>query len=312
MPFRRKDLPPLDEYAVNPQQLETGLQALKKRQRNLMLLGVVSSAVLTASGIGLFALQDFIYSFFGLTLQVEQLHMPASADAALASLGQQPDYLISLLSWFGWLFLKLFASFFGAFFAVYLLRKFKFFYVRFQSFMLKFVGWLMAFIVIWSGLSYAQHDWKSAQYEEYRQIVQYDKNIQDSEIARYLADTQLAAPVKSYLLAQTALLHDPADRAAAIPQVQALIKAEKNDPHFLDYGFKPEQLWTMQNQLFNQTLTPMAQSVSKQAAQAELLNRAAYWVLLAIIAIAAVVSLTLFALSARIKSRAVRIEQRIR
>ncbi|MEG2358230.1 hypothetical protein [Acinetobacter sp.] len=305
-------MPPLDEYAVNPQQLETGLHALKKRQRNLMLLGVASSAVLTASGIGLFALQDFIYSFFGLTLQVEQLHMPASADAALASLGQQPDYLVSLLSWFGWLFLKLFASFFGAFFAVYLLRKFKFFYVRFQSFMLKFVGWLMAFIVIWSGLSYAQHDLKSAQYEEYRQIVQYDKNIQDSEIARYVADAQLAAPLKSYLLAQTALLHDPADRAAAIPQVRALIKAEKNDPHFLDYGFKPEQLWTMQNQLFNQTLTPMAQSVSKQAAQAELLNRAAYWVLLAIIAIAAVVSLTLFALSARIKSRAVRIEQRIR
>lgn len=312
MPFRRSDLPPLDEYAVNPQQLETGLQALKKRQRNLMLLAVASSAVLTASVIGLFALQDFVYSFFGLTLQVEQLHMPASADAALASLGQQSDYFISLLSWFGWLFLKLCASFFGAFFAVYLLRKFRFFYLRFQSFVLKFVGWLLAFIVIWSGLSYAQHDLKSDQYEAYQQIVQYDKNIQDSEIARYLADAQLAAPVQSYLLAQTALLHHPADRAAAIPQVQALIKAEKNDPDFLDYGFKPEQLWTMQNQLFGQTLTPMAQSVSKQAAQAELLNRVAYWALLAIIAVAAVISLTLFALSARIKSRAVRIEQRIR
>ena len=117
--------------------------------------------------------------------------------------------------------------------------------------------------------------------------------------------------MKSYLLAQTALLHHPADRAAAIPQVQALIQAEKNDPQFLEYGFKPEQLWTMQHQLFQKTMTPMAQSVSKQAAQAELLNSTLRWVLMFVIALATLLSLILYALARQIKNRTVRIEQRI-
>lgn len=304
-------MPPLDEYAVQPQQLETGLKTLKRRQRNLMLLGITSSIVLTASIIGLFVQQDFVYSFFGLTAQVEQLHMPSSVDGGLASLSQQSDYFINLLSWFGWLFLKLFASFFGAFIAVHLLKKIRFFYVRFQSFVLKFVSWLISFMLIWGSLTYVQYDWNHDRNAEFQQLVQYDKNIQESEISHYLDESDLAQPIQNYLLAQTALLHHPADRAAAIPYVQALIKAEKNDPQFLDYGFKPEQLWTMQNQLFQKTITPMAQSVSKQAAQAELLNGALRWVLWAVIAFSAILSLCLFALASQIKKRTIRIEQRI-
>lgn len=304
-------MPPLDDYALNPQQLQNGLQILKKRQRNLMLLTAASAAALIASVIGLFVQQEFVYSFFGLTTQVEQLHLPSSIAGDFASLGHQSDYFINLLSWFGWLFLKLFAAFVGAFIAVHLLRKIRFFYVRFQSFVLKFVGWLIAFMLIWGALTYVQYDWNSGQNQEYQQLVQYDKNIQDSEISHYLTDSDLPAPVKSYLLAQTALLHHPADRAAAIPQVQALIQAEKNDPQFLEYGFKPEQLWAMQHQLFQKTMTPMAQSVSKQAAQAELLNSALRWVLMFVIALAAVLSLILYALALQIKNRTVRIEQRI-
>ncbi len=304
-------MPPLDEYAVQPLQLETGLQILKKRQRNVMLLALSSTAVLIAAVIGLFIQQDFVYSFFGLTTQVQQLHIPSSADAGLADLGHQSDYFVSLLSWFGWLLLKLFTAFFGAFFAVHLLRKIRFFDQRFQSFVLKFVGWLISLIVIWSGLSYVQYDLNKDAQGEFQKAVYYEKNIQDSEIADYLKKSDLPAPVQSYLLAQTALLHHPADRAAAIPEVQALVKAEKSDPHFLEYGFKPEQLWTMQNQLFNQILTPMAQSVSTQVAQAELLNRAAHWVLLLLIALSACASLILYALSSRLKGRTLRIEQRI-
>ncbi|OTG91904.1 hypothetical protein [Acinetobacter sp. ANC 3813] len=304
-------MPPLDEFAVQPQQLETGLKTLKKRQRNLMLLGITSTVLLTASIIGLFVQQDFIYSFFGLTSQVEQLHMPNSVDGSLASFGHQSDYFVNLLSWFGWLFLKLFASFFGAFIAVYLLRKIRFFYLRFQSFVLKFVGWLIAFMLIWGSLTYVQYDWNQGRNAEFQQLVQYDKQIQDSEISHYLADSDLAQPVQNYLLAQTALLHHPADRAAAIPYVQALIKAEKNDPQFLEYGFKPEQLWTMQNQLFQKTITPMAQSVTQQVAQADLLNSALRWVLLAVIALTAFLSLVLFLLASQIKNRAARIEHRI-
>ena len=304
-------MPPLDEFAVQPKQLEIGLKTLKKRQRNLMLLGIMSSVLLSASVIGLFVQQDFIYSFFGLTAQVEQLHIPSSADSGLASLGHQSDYFVNLLSWFGWLFLKLFASFFGAFIAVHILKKIRFFYIRFQSFVLKFVGWLICFMLIWGSLTYVQYDFNHDRNAEFQQLVQYDKNIQDSEISHYLADSDLAQPIHSYLLAQTALLHHPADRAAAIPYVQSLIKAEQSDPHFLEYGFKPEQLWTMQNQLFQKTITPMAQSVTKQAAQAELLNSALRWVLLAFIALTAFLSMVLFLLASQIKSRAARIEHRI-
>ncbi|CAM4109787.1 hypothetical protein [Acinetobacter pragensis] len=304
-------MPPLDEYAVNPQQLEAGLKTLKNRQRNLLLLSIASTVVLFVAVIGLFMQQALVYSFFGLTMQVEQLHLPSSVNSDFASLGHQSDYFINLLSWFGWLFLKLFAAFFGAFIAVYLLRKIRFFYVRFQSFVLKFVSWLIAFMLIWGSLTYVQYDWNSGRNEEFQQVVHYDKNIQDSDMARYLAESDLPEPVKSYLLAQTALLHHPADRAAAIPYVQALIKAEKNDPQFLEYGFKPEQLWTMQNQLFQQTLTPMAKSVSTQVAQAELLNNALKWALLAVTVLSALMSLILFALAHQLKSRTLRIQQRI-
>lgn len=86
-------------------------------------------------------------------------------------------------------------------------------------------------------------------------IVHYEKHIQESELARYLQDADMATPVKAYLLAQTALMHHPAiDKDAAIPEVLALVKAEQQDPQFLQYGFKPEQLWTMQQQKFMEKL----------------------------------------------------------
>ena len=149
-------MPPLDEYAVNPQQIESGVVALKKRQRNVMLLCISSTIIFLASVVALFLQHDFVYSFFGVTTEIKQLHMPISIDSHLAALGQHSDYFTSLLSWFGWLILKLFVSFVGAFFVIHFLKKIRFFYIRFQSFILKFVGWLIAFIVLWSGLTYLQ------------------------------------------------------------------------------------------------------------------------------------------------------------
>jgi hypothetical protein len=304
-------MPPLDEYAVRPQQIEAGLVTLKKRQRNVVLLGITTSVFLIASVIGLFVQQDFVYGFFGLTTQVEQLHLPSSIDAQLMDFGQQPDYFVNLLSWFGWLFLKLFVAFIGSFFVIHLLRKIRFFQIRFQSFVLKFVGWIIAFIVLWGGLTYVQYDLKSDHAGEYQQLVHYDKNIQESEISHYLKASEIATPVKNYLLAQTALLHQPADRATAIPYVQALIQAEQQDPQFLSYGFKPEQLWSMQNQLFDKTITPMAQSVSQQVAQAKVLSTVVYWALLFAIALFLVMSLLLFVLSSNLKNRIQRIGQHL-
>ena len=92
-------MPPLDEYAVSPGEIKQGVVALKKRQRNLMLLGITSSTVFIASIIGLFFQQDLVYGFFGLSTEVQQLHLPVSVDATLASIGDSPDYFFSLLSW---------------------------------------------------------------------------------------------------------------------------------------------------------------------------------------------------------------------
>lgn len=304
-------MPPLDEYAVNPQQIESGVVALKKRQRNVMLLCISSTTVFLASVVALFLQHDFVYSFFGVTTELKQLHMPISIDSHLAALGQHSDYFTSLLSWFGWLILKLFVSFVGAFFVIHFLKKIRFFYIRFQSFILKFVGWLIAFIVLWSGLTYLQYDLKHDENDAYAEAIQYDKNIQQSELAQYLQQADLDEPVKAYLLAQTALLHKPADKDAAIPQVLALVKAEKSDPHFIEYGFKPEQLWTMQHQLYGKTLTPMAESVSRQVDQAAQMSAFVKILIIAVLIVSAVLSLILFFLAQHLKGRALRVEQRL-
>ena len=304
-------MPPLDEYAVNPQQIESGVVALKKRQRNVMLLCISSTTIFLASVVALFLQHDFVYSFFGVTTELKQLHMPISIDSHLAALGQHSDYFTSLLSWFGWLILKLFVSFVGAFFVIHFLKKIRFFNIRFQSFILKFVSWLIAFIVLWSGLTYLQYDLKHDENDAYAKAIQYDKNIQQSELAQYLQQADLDEPVKAYLLAQTALLHKPADKDAAIPQVLALVKAEKSDPHFIEYGFKPEQLWTMQHQLYGKTLTPMAESVSRQVDQAAQMSAFVKILIIAIVIVSAVLSLILFFLAQHLKGRALRVEQRL-
>ncbi|WP_180138934.1 hypothetical protein [Acinetobacter sp. YH12043] len=304
-------MPPLDEYAVNPQEIKQGVVALKKRQRNLMLLGLTTSTVCIASVIGLFFQQEMVYGFFGLSTQLQQLHLPVSVDANLASIGDSPDYFFALLSWFGWLILKIFTSFIGAFFLVGLLKKFRFFYVRFQSFILKFVGWLISFIVIWSGLTYWQYDLRNDREDAYQQVVYYDSNINDSEVARYLVDSDIASPVKSYLLAQTALLHKPVDLSAARPYVAQVVEAERQDNKFEQYGFKPEQIWTMQQQVYGKSLTPVAQSVDRQAQQAEQVSKITNVIIIGIAILFALLSLIIFVLANSIKGRSLRIEQRI-
>lgn len=304
-------MPPLDEYAVKPQDIKQGVIALKRRQRNLMLLGLTTSTVFIASLISLFFQQELVYGFFGLSTEVQQLHLPVSVDAALASIGDSPDYFFSLLSWIGWLIIKFFSSFIGAFIVISLMKKLRFFYVRFQSFVLKFVAWLIAFILIWSGLTYWQHDLRNDQDDAYQQVVYYDSNINDSEIARYLADSEIAAPVKSYLLAQTALLHKPVDLSAARPYVAQVVEAEKKDAKFEQYGFKPEQIWTMQQQVYGKSLTPVAQSVERQAQQADEVTKIVNIVIIGIAILSALLSLILFLLAHSIKGRSLRIEQRI-
>ena len=307
-------MPPIDEYALKPQQIESGLKTIKQRQRNLMLMSFMSISVLIVAAVALFIQQDLVYSFFGLSLTVQQLHIPVSTGELSYHLGNQSDYFfVNFLSFIGWLFLKLVVSFIGAFFLVGFLKKFNFFRIRFQSFVLKFVGWILSFIVLWSGLTYVQYDLKDDDQAAYHKLVHYEKNIQDSRLAHELHELDVADPVKAYLYAQAALLHQPVDRATAIPYVQSLMNAEQNYPaEFREYGFQPEQLWTMQNQLFDKTMTPMAQSVEKQVQQANVVEVIVRWILIAVIVLTLVLSLLLYLLAQQFRSRIVRIEQGMR
>lgn len=301
-------MPPLNEYALNTQQIEQGVVVLKKRQRNLMFLAITTSTVFIASIVLVFLQHDIIYSFFGLTTEIKQLHLVPSLNL---NTEQPSDYFFSLLSWFGWFILKVFVAFIGSFLSIHFLKKIRFFYVRFQSFILKFVGWIIAFILIWSSLTYVQYDRSDKQTNEIQKLVKYDNHIQESEIAQYLKNNNVEQPITDYLLAQTALLHQPTDKALAMVFTQRLIKAEQSDSKFLEYGFKPEQVWSLQHQLFGKSITSLAQSVDIQAHQAELVSKYVEIFIYVMIALSFIMSLFLYFLSSRFKNRIVRIEQHI-
>ena len=299
---------PLDEYTLSQQQIEQGVVVLKKRHRNLMLLAMTTSTVFVASVLSIFIQHDLIYSFFGLSTEVKQLHMVPILNV---NVDQPTDYFLSLLSWFGWLVFKIFVSFIGAFFVIHFLKKIKYFYIRFQSFVLKFVGWLIAFILLWSSLTYVQYDGGDKKSHAIEKLVKYESNIQESEIAQYLKNNDVAKPIQDYLLAQTALLYKPADKALAMVFTQRLVNAERSDVKFLEYGFQPEQIWILQNQLYGKSITSFAKNVDKQATQAELISKYAQILIYAVIVLSFIVSLFLFVLASHLKKRAIRIEQRI-
>ena len=253
-------------------ELDRGLLSLKKRQRNFMLLFVFTSSLFIATLIAGVLQQDLVASFFGLSAEVKQLHVPVSAQA-FAVLDAQPNYFSQLLAWVGWLIVKVIVSFIGAFWVVALLKKIRFFYVRFQSFVLKFVGWLIAFIMLWSGLTYLQYDLKDDQDDVYHQLTQYEQHISESAIYQQLNASQTAKTVEAYLLAQTALLHQPADVATAKPYVEHLVQAEQQSPSFNTYGFKAETLWSMQQQIYQKSITASTQALTDQVVKMQTVNQ---------------------------------------
>ena len=304
-------MPPLDDYALRPQDLKQGVLGLQKRQRKLTWFAVTSTALCLASAIFLFFAQDVVYSFFGLSMSVQQLHVPMSLDADLAQLNDHSDYFFNLIAWFGWLFLKLIVSFIAAFIVLRILKKFRYFARRFQSFILRFVAWLIAFILLWTGLTAWQYDMKNDQRERMQEAVYYQRSIQESEIAQALVDSSAPNTVKNYVLAQTALLQKKPDLATAKAYVAQLIDAEQREPQFAQYGFQAEQLWTMQQQVYAKSLTPMANSVMPQAKQAETITQLVYWATIAVCIALALLSGLLWVLSHFMQAKLNRIGQRL-
>ena len=299
------------KYPLDTQHLQQGLTLLKKRQNKLSLLALLSSTVGIVGLITVFMQQDIVFGLFGLSLDIKQIHIPYAVDEQLREFIHQPDYFLNAFSWFAWLILKVIVSFIGAFFIISILKKFKYFLFKFQSFVLKFVAWLLAFILLWSGVTYVQYDLKDDENSEIASFIQYDQNIQQSEIYTYLQQADSPDPVKHYLLAQTALLHKPEDKTLAKVYAEKLLNDEKTDRRFQEYGFKSEQIWTIQHQVYGHSVSNIAKTVDPQ------MNKAIFWsniaqnILWVITVLSFLISIIIYFLAHRIKQRLIRIDQQI-
>lgn len=300
---------PIDDLSVQP--IDQRLDILKKRQRHLMIWFFLTSTFGVVIIASLFLQKEFIYRFFDLSVHVQALDLPYHVQE-LVPFKQPVDYFFNLLSWFGWLFLKILVSFIGAFLLVSWMKKFKFFQQRFQAWTQRILAWVISFILLWSGLSYIQYDWKDETKQAYQQWMSYENNIVESQIAQDLKQANISSTEKAYVLAQVALLHQPVDRKTANVYVNQLIFDEKNNPvQFKEYDFKPEQLWVMQQQLYGKSITALTQPLDLRAQQAERVSKIVNVVLWGMIFLVAALSAILYILAKHLKNRRVRITQKL-
>lgn len=299
----------IDEFSVQP--IDQRLVVLKKRQRHLMIWFFLSSALVLMTITALFFQKEFVYRFFDLSMHVQTLDLPYHVQD-LIPFKQPVDYFFNLLSWFGWLFIKIFVAFIGAFLLLRWAKRLNFFRQRFQAWTLRVVAWIIAFTLLWSGMSYIQYDWQDETEKAYQQWMSYKNNIIESQIAQDLNQSNASATEKAYVLAQVALLHDPIDRKTANIYVNQLINAERNNPtEFQKYDFKPEQLWVMQQQLYGKSITLMTQPLDLRAQQAELIAQIVNVVLWGLLLVTIAISMVLYFLASHLKSRRNRIAHQL-
>ncbi|MGV0885559.1 hypothetical protein V6760_01650 [Acinetobacter venetianus] len=299
----------IDEFSVQP--IDQRLVVLKKRQRHLMIWFFLSSVLVLMTITALFFQKEFVYRFFDLSMHVQTLDLPYHVQD-LIPFKQPVDYFFNLLSWFGWLFIKIFVAFIGAFLLLRWAKKLNFFRQRFQAWTLRVVAWIIAFTLLWSGMSYIQYDWQDETEKAYQQWMSYKNNIIESQIVQDLNQSNASATEKAYVLAQVALLHDPIDRKTANIYVNQLINAERNNPaQFQKYDFKPEQLWVMQQQLYGKSITLMTQPLDLRAQQAERIAQIVNVVLWGLLLVTIAISMVLYFLASHLKSRRNRIAHQL-
>ena len=88
-----------DEYANNANQIQQGVQALNRRQTHLMWWCIFTSSLALVALLSYFFQQEILYSWFGISLEVKQLHIPVSADRTLMQFGQAPNYFFNLFGY---------------------------------------------------------------------------------------------------------------------------------------------------------------------------------------------------------------------
>ena len=307
--MKERSLSPIDDFSVQP--IDQRLDVLKKRQRHLMIWFILTCTLVVVTVVSLVWQKEFIYRFFDLSTHVQALDLPYHVQE-LVPFKQPVDYFFNLLSWFGWLFLKIFVSLIGAFVLVGWVKKFKFFQQRFQAWSQRILAWVIAFILLWSGLSYLQYHWKDETEQAYQQWMSYQNNIVESQIAQDLQQANISANEKAYVLAQVALLHQPVDRNTANIYVNQLISSEKSNPvQFKQYDFKPEQLWVMQQQLYGKSITSITQPLDLRAQQAERISQIVKLILCGLMIVAVALSTVLYVLAKNFKNRRVRIIQKL-
>jgi signal transduction histidine kinase len=307
--LKERSLSPIDDFSVQP--IDQRLDVLKKRQRHLMIWFILTCTLVVVTVASLVWQKEFIYRFFDLSTHVQALDLPYHVQE-LVPFKQPVDYFFNLLSWFGWLFLKIFVSLVGAFVLVGWVKKFKFFQQRFQAWSQRILAWVIAFILLWSGLSYLQYNWKDETEQAYQQWMSYQNNIVESQIAQDLQQANISANEKAYVLAQVALLHQPVDRNTANIYVNQLINSEKSNPvQFKQYDFKPEQLWVMQQQLYGKSITSITQPLDLRAQQAERISQIVKVILCGLMIVAVALSTVLYVLAKSFKNRRVRIIQKL-
>lgn len=307
--MKERSLSPIDDFSVQP--IDQRLDVLKKRQRHLMIWFILTCTLVVVTVASLVWQKEFIYRFFDLSTHVQALDLPYHVQE-LVPFKQPVDYFFNLLSWFGWLFLKIFVSLIGAFVLVGWVKKFKFFQQRFQAWSQRILAWVIAFILLWSGLSYLQYNWKDETEQAYQQWMSYQNNIIESQIAQDLQQANISANEKAYVLAQVALLHQPVDRNTANIYVNQLISSEKSNPvQFKQYDFKPEQLWIMQQQLYGKSITSITQPLDIRAQQAERISQIVKLISWGLIVLAVALSTVLYVLAKNFKNRRVRIIQKL-
>ena len=300
---------PIDDFSVQP--IDQRLDVLKKRQRHLMIWFIFTCTLVVVIVASLVWQKEFIYRFFDLSTHIQALDLPYHVQE-LVPFKQPVDYFFNLLSWFGWLFLKIFVSLIGAFVLVGWVKKFKFFQQRFQAWSQRILAWVIAFILLWSGLSYLQYNWKDETEQAYQQWMSYQNNIIESQIAQDLQQANISANEKAYVLAQVALLHQPVDRNTANVYVNQLISSEKSNPvQFKQYDFKPEQLWIMQQQLYGKSITSITQPLDIRAQQAERISQIVKVILSGLMIVAVALSTVLYVLAKNFKNRRVRIIKKL-
>lgn len=287
-----------------------GLTVLKQRSRSFYVRFALSLFLTVIFILTWFLADEFVFSYYQIHQQLQYVHIPFSANQL--AYNNESNYFSNLIIWILWFFAKFITAIIGSVLLIRLAKKLSFFKKRIQGWGKHTLAFVLSSMLIWSGLSVVQYISDDVRDQRHRQqFFQYQNHIEESTVYYALRNSDTPKTVQYYILAQTALLHDPSDLGIAKGYVEQLRIAEKNDPQFAQYGFSANQLWIMQQQVYGQSLTPFAQSVQSKAEQAEKNQH----LLMNVTGILAMVSLILLAfyglLFWRFKLRIERIQQHL-